>query len=75
MISGLLFLPAAGSRSGSEVVYLGTSGYYSSTYGFKWANGQQVQGFASFNATSVTGNNGGSVRDRGGSVRLVCLAQ
>ena len=68
--NGLLFLPAAGQRNGTEVTdYLDWGRYYSRTSGA--AGRAHVDEFSAAYGPEL----GGPYRYLGFSVRLVCLAQ
>jgi hypothetical protein len=71
---GAIFLPAAGSRNGTSVLYGGSSGYYwsSSCNGsfFSASNGYSVN----FDGSSLSTNSGNN-RSSGYAVRLVRIVQ
>ena len=73
MISGLLFLPAAGERRGGVTTVNG-AGRVASTYGYTWTIQELVCATALISATRISGFDG-TLRSNGVSVRLVCLAQ
>ncbi len=73
--NGAVFLPAAGSRNGTSVNAVGSSGYYWSASYFDGYYARSVHFSGDYGGILDTGNNNGSSRYGGQSVRLVRSAQ